>query len=277
MAPEIILGQDYNGPTIDLFAAGVVLFGMVFGKLPFYKAISSDAYYKALAANRPDLFWKIHLSKMENDFKPSKSLLELLTMMLSYFPIERPSIAEIKAHEWYKSTVVSNKEVILEFKNRLLKLKENDQKNWENLPNLEGSFDNIIKENVHRGLNSDDSDDSTSSDSFGVSEIGEYVPEFTKFTSFISETDPNILLQVLWDFCQKNTNLIKVNEENYTVKLNVIESERKTEMLVKILKFKDEEKYWVEAYCESGNRVLFNKTYVNIKAYFGGYVCTFEE
>lgn len=271
MAPEIILGQDYNGPTVDLFAVGVVLFGMIFGTMPFFKAVSSDAYYKALAANRPDLFWKIHLSKMESDFKPSESLLELLTMMLSYFPLERPSLAEIKAHDWYRSTMVSNKEVISEFKNRLLKLKENDRINSESLPNLEGSFENAVKETVHRGLTSDDSDD------FGISKIGEYLPEFVKFTSFVSVTDPNILLQVLWEFWNKNTNSIKVDEETYTVKVKIIKSERKSEMLVKILKFKDEEKYWVEAFCESGNRALFNKTFMKMKSYFGGHVYTSEE
>lgn len=130
MAPEIILNEFYNGPSVDIFAAGVVLFVMVFGKVPFYKAISTDVKYKALVGNRPDLFWKIHLSNMGSDFKPSESILELLTMMLCYYPRDRPSLAEIISHGWCKEiNTVTNTQVISEFEHRITKLKENDQLN----------------------------------------------------------------------------------------------------------------------------------------------------
>jgi serine/threonine protein kinase len=130
MAPEILLGERYNGPLVDIFAAGVVLFVMVFGKMPFYKAISTDVYYKALAGNRPDLFWKIHFKKMGSDFKPSESIIELLTMMLCYYPLNRPSLAEISSHGWFKKiNTIINTQVISEFEHRIMKLKENDQKN----------------------------------------------------------------------------------------------------------------------------------------------------
>jgi 5'-AMP-activated protein kinase catalytic alpha subunit len=130
MAPEIHSGKCYNGPLVDIFAAGVVLFVMVFGEMPFSKAEPSDIEYRVLAGNKPDVFWKIQFKKMESDFKPSESIIELLTMMLCYYPWERPSLAEITSHGWFKQiNTVTNTQVISEFEHRIMKLKENDEQN----------------------------------------------------------------------------------------------------------------------------------------------------
>ena len=57
MAPEIIENKPYDARSTDLFAAGVVLFQMVFGNLPFYEANREDAYYRPLAKNNAARFW----------------------------------------------------------------------------------------------------------------------------------------------------------------------------------------------------------------------------
>ena len=57
MAPEILKKQRYQGPVVDLFALGVILFIMRAGHPPFGIASDDDNYYKMLAMNRPDLFW----------------------------------------------------------------------------------------------------------------------------------------------------------------------------------------------------------------------------
>jgi len=57
MAPEILKKQRYQGPVVDLFALGVILFIMRTGHPPFGIASDDDNYYKMLAMNRPDLFW----------------------------------------------------------------------------------------------------------------------------------------------------------------------------------------------------------------------------
>ena len=62
MAPEIIENKPYDARSTDLFAAGVVLFQMVFGNLPFYEANREDAYYRPLAKNNAARFWQIHTS-----------------------------------------------------------------------------------------------------------------------------------------------------------------------------------------------------------------------
>ena len=68
MAPEIHLGQDYDGRTIDIFASAIILFIMVSEHPPFTTAQPIDPFYRCLAAQRADIFWKTHLKEKEEDF-----------------------------------------------------------------------------------------------------------------------------------------------------------------------------------------------------------------
>ena len=83
MAPELHLGLPYDGKSVDLFAAGVTLFIMAVGAPPFETATRTDPFYRLIAGNRPDLFWKAHCSHFpggevffSNEFK------DLVTSML---------------------------------------------------------------------------------------------------------------------------------------------------------------------------------------------------
>lgn len=59
MAPEIHLKQPYEARPVDLFAAAVILFIMVAQHPPFTTAETKDHYYKLIAQNRADWFWKL--------------------------------------------------------------------------------------------------------------------------------------------------------------------------------------------------------------------------
>lgn len=53
MAPEIFAArkdssQEYDGKMVDIFALGVILFTLVFRKLPFGEANSENRLYKLL-------------------------------------------------------------------------------------------------------------------------------------------------------------------------------------------------------------------------------------
>lgn len=120
MAPEIYSEQGYHGHVVDLFAAGVLLFIMVTGNPPFIKATANDDLYKPIVANRIDLFWKIHLKKMsKQNIKLSSSLIELLSFLLAYDPIERASLAEIKELEWCKLPAATRSDITDEFTKRI--------------------------------------------------------------------------------------------------------------------------------------------------------------
>ena len=60
MSPEILANRPYMGPSVDLFAAGVILFMMYTRSLPFARADSEDTSYRLIIANRADIFWKAH-------------------------------------------------------------------------------------------------------------------------------------------------------------------------------------------------------------------------
>lgn len=57
MAPEIFISNGYLGVYVDIFAMGVILFSLVFGRLPFRKASMQDHLYKNIVYNDYKVFW----------------------------------------------------------------------------------------------------------------------------------------------------------------------------------------------------------------------------
>lgn len=101
MAPELHLAQPYNGRSVDLFAAGVTLFIMATGIPPFAAATSTDPYYRLLAGNRADLFWKAHCRQFPGgEAFFSDEFKDLVTSMLQMQPAARPTMRDVLAHPW---------------------------------------------------------------------------------------------------------------------------------------------------------------------------------
>ena len=114
------LNQPCEGEKHDIFVAGVIVFIMVTKHPPFGSATPKDPYYKCLAANRDDIFWKAVCKNKENgnsffsdDFK------DLFSKMVQLDPSKRLSIEEILNHPWLvEGQVASADEVVKEFKMR---------------------------------------------------------------------------------------------------------------------------------------------------------------
>jgi serine/threonine protein kinase len=101
MAPEIHLKQPYQGKTVDLFAAAIILFIMVAQHPPFTTAQPNDPFYRCLAASRADIFWRTHCkSKEEGEAFFSEDFKDLVQAMLQLDASHRPSIPEVMAHPW---------------------------------------------------------------------------------------------------------------------------------------------------------------------------------
>jgi serine/threonine protein kinase len=72
MAPEILAlnsgsNSHYDGFAADVFSAGVILFVMVRGIPPFFKAETDDRYFKIIKMERWDLYWRQHMKNVPTD------------------------------------------------------------------------------------------------------------------------------------------------------------------------------------------------------------------
>ena len=89
-APEVISGNLYAGPEVDVWSIGVILYALLCGSLPFddesipnlFKKIKSGMY------SLPS-----HLSSLSRD---------LIPRMLVVDPMKRITIPEIRQHPWFQ-------------------------------------------------------------------------------------------------------------------------------------------------------------------------------
>jgi serine/threonine protein kinase len=119
MGPEIHLKQPYQGKSVDLFASAIILFIMVAQHPPFTTAQSTDPFYRCLAANRADVFWKTHCKNKPNGLGFfSEDFKYLIQSMLQLDPAHRPSMTEVMAHPWMSGECPTTEEVVAEFEKR---------------------------------------------------------------------------------------------------------------------------------------------------------------
>jgi len=259
MAPEVSEGVVYSGHCADIFSAGVILFIVLSKHPPFYKANSSDQYYKLIMGNREDLFWKIH-SKGKPKGYYSKSFKEFILWLLAYNPMERPSLAEIKAHEWYNGPMPTPEEIKDEFDQRkAILLQENYQPDSQT---PSGTPDPLIYgAGTFRSLEGDEVKIER--------EIAQYVPEFKRYTQFFSTYDPEQLFSALALYAEKCKEA-KFDQNYYSASIKS-SGESEVEIRVNILKV-DDKKCCVEFIKEAGDRFEFDAIYRNIRDFYGGLV-----
>lgn len=129
MAPEIHSKAPYIGSSVDLFAAGIILFIFFTGHPPFNHAKATDSYYNLICMNNHERFWAFHSRKKPNGIKFfSPEFISLINAMLAFDPTQRLSIAEIKAHPWYNGEVPTADQIKEEFVTRKAKVDEEIEK-----------------------------------------------------------------------------------------------------------------------------------------------------
>lgn len=87
-APEMVTATPYNGPKVDIWSCGVILYAMLSGKLPFQ------------CENMPDLFKKISVGAYNVPHSINSSPAALIARMLCVKPSDRASAQDILNHTW---------------------------------------------------------------------------------------------------------------------------------------------------------------------------------
>lgn len=90
IAPEILKDKGYEGFAIDVWSAGVVLYAILYGTVPFK------------ANNMAELQNLIVNSELTLDDGVSKEAKDLLTRVLDKNPITRISVDGILQHTWMR-------------------------------------------------------------------------------------------------------------------------------------------------------------------------------
>ena len=123
------LNQPYEGEKCDLFAAGMIVFIMLAQHPPFGSATPKDPYYKCLALNKDELYWKAVCKNKDNGVCFfSDEFKDLFSKMVQLDPSKRLSIEEILSHPWLaEGEVASAEEVLEEFNMRNEKVKKENQ------------------------------------------------------------------------------------------------------------------------------------------------------
>ncbi|CAL8263401.1 unnamed protein product [Merluccius merluccius] len=87
-APEVLLGERYHAPAVDIWSLGVILYMLVCGVPPFQETNDSETLVMILDCRYsvPD-----HVSQGCRD---------LISRMLQKDPARRATLAEIEAHDW---------------------------------------------------------------------------------------------------------------------------------------------------------------------------------
>ena len=91
MAPEIVKKQSYDH-KVDVWSAGVVIYAMLSGRLPFFGNRKEQVYASICNDEVP-----MHSSGWQNK---SDEVKDFIRLALAKSPAQRPSSTELMRHPW---------------------------------------------------------------------------------------------------------------------------------------------------------------------------------
>eukprot|EP00330_Aristerostoma_sp_ATCC50986_P010212 CAMPEP_0114591950 /NCGR_PEP_ID=MMETSP0125-20121206/13893_1 /TAXON_ID=485358 ORGANISM="Aristerostoma sp., Strain ATCC 50986" /NCGR_SAMPLE_ID=MMETSP0125 /ASSEMBLY_ACC=CAM_ASM_000245 /LENGTH=165 /DNA_ID=CAMNT_0001790339 /DNA_START=551 /DNA_END=1045 /DNA_ORIENTATION=+ len=111
-APEI-QGKKLADPAkSDVYSAGITLFAMLFGMLPYLENFMvRDHNLYELLLNDVDQFWDVHDEMESGTEHIDWDCKKLFESMVNIDPHKRASIDEIKLNKWYRDEVYEQEEL----------------------------------------------------------------------------------------------------------------------------------------------------------------------
>mmetsp|Transcript_40911 Transcript_40911/g.47038 ORF Transcript_40911/g.47038 Transcript_40911/m.47038 type:complete len:488 (-) Transcript_40911:410-1873(-) len=255
MAPEIHLGQAYNGVSVDLFACGIILFIMVSQNPPFQKANpQQDPYFKLLCTNRHEDFWRQHSkNKPGKDNFYSEDFKSLINSMLAFEPVQRLSVAEIKAHPWFRGATCSPEEVIEELNRRKMCVdraaeEEQERKRAERERMQQGNrvgvgygagYGNPQFRDVAINRNEQEAGIEMNADLQQVMQAKRTAETYERFTAkcteFFTTSSADDMFAILFNYAKSKATDFKVSDDSYKIKVSHVTEEDRIEFTIKIL------------------------------------------
>lgn len=267
MAPEIHLNQPYQGKTSDIFAAGIILFIMVAQHPPFTTAQPQDPFYRCLAANRADIFWRTHCKNKPNGFF-SQSFRELVESMLQLDPSHRPTIGEVLQHPWMQEPLPSHEEVINYFKVRDIEVRkaieaEREQKELEKQKRISQKF---LKVNRSSQIVANETGEKQLKPSKAMQK---YEKLILTNTEFFSTYNPDMIEEALIENLHQERVIPKVSKDQYKIKFTMVTKDQggqtlDTQICVRILQV-DDNTVCVEFMKIGGDKIRFNEHFQDFK------------
>ncbi|KAL4656573.1 serine/threonine-protein kinase SIK2-like [Arapaima gigas] len=99
-APEVFEGKEYEGPQLDIWSLGVVLYVLVCGSLPFD------------GGSLPALRQRVTEGRFRIPFFMSQDCENLIRKMLVVDPAKRITISQIKQHRWMLADPAASRRVL---------------------------------------------------------------------------------------------------------------------------------------------------------------------
>ena len=125
-APEILEGKKYDGVKVDIFSIGALLFTLMTKKPAFEEAkinnISMNVnkiLYKFIKTKQYEKYWEL-LEKFKKVKNLPEQFKDLFLKLVAYNPDERPSIDEIKNHEWMQDVTNATPEYLTFLRNKMV-------------------------------------------------------------------------------------------------------------------------------------------------------------
>lgn len=234
MAPEIHLKQPYQGKSVDIFAAAIILFIMVAQHPPFNTAQPNDPFYRCLAASRADIFWKTHCkTKPGGEAFFSEDFKDLVQGMLQLDPSHRPSINEVLSHPWMQGPMPTQEEVVQEFTKRDIAVKKQSEMERQQKEKEKQRLVQRKRNEANRGDNTNEYEKPSKP-------LRPYEKIFATNTEFFSTYNPDLIEDTICESLQQQNIEPKVSKDKYKIKFTMTTKDQggeshQTDMCVNIL------------------------------------------